>query len=171
MSPRAAWQLETLGFGEVYDYVAGKADWSAAGLPREGRVAAERSAGAAADPRVPTCTLDDDLREVRERVRASGWEQCIVVNEERIVLGRLGRRALAADDTETVEEAMSEGPSTIRPDVPLAQLLERLERQRLRAAVVTTSDGRLVGVVRCDAAIHAPPGGVGRAGTWFGEIS
>jgi rhodanese-related sulfurtransferase len=35
MSPRAAAQLETLGFTKVFDYEAGKADWFAAGLPRE----------------------------------------------------------------------------------------------------------------------------------------
>ena len=32
MSPRAAWRLESLGFSHVYDYVAGKIDWLAAGL-------------------------------------------------------------------------------------------------------------------------------------------
>ena len=35
MSPRAAWRLEALGYPEVYDYVAGKSDWMAAGLPTE----------------------------------------------------------------------------------------------------------------------------------------
>ena len=44
MSPRAACRLETLGFSEVYDYVAGKADWLARGLPREGEKAGERRA-------------------------------------------------------------------------------------------------------------------------------
>ncbi len=33
MSPRAAARLETLGFDDVYDYVSGKSDWMAAGLP------------------------------------------------------------------------------------------------------------------------------------------
>src|SRR2546427_13136002 len=64
MSPRAAWRLETLGFEQVYDYAAGKADWGAAGLPREGTVASDPSAGDAADPDVPTCSLQDDLRSV-----------------------------------------------------------------------------------------------------------
>jgi hypothetical protein len=36
MSPRAAWRLDELGYGEVYDYVAGKADWLAADLSTEG---------------------------------------------------------------------------------------------------------------------------------------
>ena len=37
MSPRAAWRLEALGFGGVYDYVAGKVDWIAAGYLPNGR--------------------------------------------------------------------------------------------------------------------------------------
>jgi CBS domain-containing protein len=148
MSPRAAWRLEALGFELVYDYVAGKADWGAAGLPREGRAAGGPTAGDAADTSVPTCRLGDDLAEVRARVRAAGWDQCVVVNEQGIVLGRLGRRALSADSAVSVEEAMTEGPGTVRPNARLDELLERLERRNL----VTTSDGRLVGIVRRGAA-------------------
>jgi Mg/Co/Ni transporter MgtE len=148
MSPRAAWRLDALGFEHVFDYAPGKADWAAAGLPIEGRAAGVPTAGSAADPDVPTCTLDDDLRQVRERVRRTSWDQCIVVNDERVVLGRLGRKALAADDERTVEDAMTEGPGTVRPDTPLDELLARLERRQLETALVTTSDGRLVGVVR-----------------------
>lgn len=150
MSPRAAWRLETLGFDPVYDYEAGKADWAAAGLPREGRVASETSAGEAADADVPTCTIDEDVAAVRERVRAGGWDQCIVVNDERIVLGRLGRAAIAGADQRSVEEAMSSGPSTVRPNLLLSELQQRIERQNLHSALVTTSDGRLVGVVLRD---------------------
>ena len=148
MSPRAAWRLEALGFTAVYDYVAGKADWAANGLPLEGDGAQQPTAGRAADPSVPTCTLDEDLQVVRRRVRASGWHQCIVINEQRIVLGRLGRAAIESEDTSSVEAAMSEGPSTVRPDTPLDELLERLERQHLETALVTTSEGVLVGAVR-----------------------
>ena len=32
MSPRAAWRLESFGFGQVHDYTGGKVDWQAAGL-------------------------------------------------------------------------------------------------------------------------------------------
>jgi hypothetical protein len=39
MSPRAAWRLEGRGFEQVYDYVPGKADRFASGLPREGKLA------------------------------------------------------------------------------------------------------------------------------------
>src|SRR5207244_12577073 len=117
MSPRAAWRLETLGFDQIYDYAAGKADWGAAGLPREATSVSEPSAGDASDQTTPTCSLTDDLRAVRKRVRAAGWDQCIVVNKQRIVLGRLGRNAIATDNERTVEEAMQDGPSTVRPNV------------------------------------------------------
>lgn len=148
MSPRAAWRLEALGFTDVYDYDAGKTDWAAMALPLEGRAAKTPTAGSAADPSVPTCTLEDDLQQVRARVRANSWRQCIVINEHRIVLGRLGRTAIESDDASSIEESMSEGPSTVRPDTPLEQLLERLERQQLETALVSNSEGVLLGVVR-----------------------
>jgi Mg/Co/Ni transporter MgtE len=99
---------------------------------------------------VPTCSLTDDLRLVRERVRAAGWEECIVVNEQRIVLGRLGRRALSSSDDKSVEEAMSDAPRTMRPNIALSDALERVAKQQHKTALVTTSVGRLIGVVRPD---------------------
>lgn len=47
MSPRAAWRLEALGLERVYDYVSGKADWSASGLPLEGELASATTIGKA----------------------------------------------------------------------------------------------------------------------------
>jgi Mg/Co/Ni transporter MgtE len=101
---------------------------------------------------VPTCLLEADLREVRQHVRASGWETCLVVNEQGIVLGQLGRKALQADSDQTVEEAMMEGPSTVRPSIGAGALLERMTDKGLTSFVVTTSDGKLVGVVLRDEA-------------------
>jgi CBS domain-containing protein len=141
-----------MGFGQVYDYPPGKKSWGSFGLPREGRVTEESSAGEVARRDVPTCALDDDLREVRERVRASGWDTCIVVNESAVLLGRLGRRTLRSDDDASVEEAMSEGPSTVRPSIGVAALLERMRGRGLRSYPVTTPDGRFVGLVLRDEA-------------------
>lgn len=155
MSPRAAWRLEALGFTNVFDYVAGKVDWGAAGLRYEGSLAERPTAADAADPEVPACSLDDDLAAVRERVRASGWETCIVLNLERIVLGRLGRRAIRSDEPTTIEAAMSEGPSTVRPSQPLQDLVKRMVRSNQRTALVTTSEGRLVGLVKREEAERA----------------
>ena len=65
MSPRAAWRLESLGFGDVYDYVAGKLDWMAAGLPTDGTNAQHPRAGDVARKDVPTAQLDERLGDVR----------------------------------------------------------------------------------------------------------
>jgi Mg/Co/Ni transporter MgtE len=139
-----------MGFTSVYDYVAGKKSWGSFGLPREGTSVPERTAGDIAHRDVPTCTLDEPLAEVRERVRGSGWDTCIVVNEQRVVLGRLGRKAVASDSDESVEQAMSPGPSTVRPSIGTDALLERMRSRNLTSYVVTTPDGRLVGLVRRD---------------------
>jgi Mg/Co/Ni transporter MgtE len=95
---------------------------------------------------VPTCTLGDRLAEVRRRVRKAGWDTCIVVNEQRVVLGRLGRKAIAADTDQSVEEAMSEGPSTVRPSIGADALLERIRARKLTSLLVTTPNGQLVGL-------------------------
>jgi len=135
-----------MGFERVYDYEDGKRDWGSFGLPREGKKAQEPSGGDLARRDVPICLLEDDLRQVRQRVRASGWETCMVVNEHGIVLGRLGRKALRADSDQTVEEAMTEGPSTVRPSIAGSALLQRMIDNELTSFVVTTADGKLVGV-------------------------
>jgi len=150
MSPRAASRLEAIGFNRVYDYVAGKADWGASGLPLEGRPGFRAGELARAD--TPTCTLVERLQDVCIRVREGGWNTCLVVDERRVVLGRLGRKALARTDAAAVEEAMSAGPRTFRPDVRLGALVGWMRRRNLTSAVVTTSDGRLVGVVLRDEA-------------------
>jgi Mg/Co/Ni transporter MgtE len=137
-----------MGFRRVYDYVAGKKDWGSYGLPHEGTNVPERTAGDVAHRDVPTCTLDDSLSQVRERVRVAGWDTCIVINEQRVVLGRLGRKALAGDTDESVEAAMTPGPSTVRPSIGTDALLERIRARNLTSYLVTTPDGRLVGLVR-----------------------
>src|SRR5438477_11348241 len=94
MSPRAAWRLESIGFTRAYDYVAGKADWGSFGLPLEGTKGARAGEHVRAD--VPTCRLEERVREVRHQVSATGRDTCIVVNGLGVVLGLLGRKAPAA---------------------------------------------------------------------------
>ncbi len=152
MSPRAAWRLEALGFEDVYDYEYGKRDWGSAGLPREGAAAERPSADDLARRDAPRCLLDDDLPAVRRRTLEAGWDTCLVVTHGNVVMGRLGRRAIRADDRRTIEEAMAEGPSTVRPSIGLHRLVERMRKRDLTSFVVTTSDGKLVGVVLRDEA-------------------
>src|SRR5438094_9070898 len=106
MSPRAAWRLESIGFTRVYDYVAGKADWGSFGRPIEGRRPSGTRVGAHVRADVPTCAPGDRLRDVGDRVEGAGWDTCFVVNEQRVVLGRLGRSALSRPGDSTAEFAM-----------------------------------------------------------------
>ena len=76
----------------------------------------------------------------------------MVVTEQGVVLGRLGRNALRASAAQTVEEAMTEGPSTVRPSIGRAALLKRMQDNGLTSFVITTADGKLVGVVLRDEA-------------------
>jgi Mg/Co/Ni transporter MgtE len=147
MSPRAASRLESIGFEQVYDYVAGKADWGSAGLPLEGTQGNETRAGAHLRTDVPACQRHDRLREVCARLEESGWDTCFVIDKRRVVLGRLGRRAILGREDVTAEQAMTLGPSTIRPSARLREVVERMQRQKLTSLPVTTSDGRLIGLL------------------------
>jgi CBS domain-containing protein len=153
MSPRAAWRLESLGFSRVMDYVDGKLDWMSAGLPTEGSNAERPRAGDVARADVPTCSLDEPVGTVRERVTEAGWDACVVVNEERVVLGLLRSEELGAEPSWPIERAMRPGPSTFRPFVPIAEMAHFLVHHDLASAPITTSDGRLVGLLRRDDAV------------------
>ena len=137
-----------MGFPRVNDYVAGKKDWGSWGLPHEGTNVPDRLAGDVAHREVPICALAERLADVQSRVRAAGWDACIVVNEQGVVFGRLGRKALSADADASVEQAMTPGPSTVRPSIGAEDLLERMRERNLTSYLVTTPDGRLVGLVR-----------------------
>jgi CBS domain-containing protein len=96
---------------------------------------------------VPTCRLDDRLQEVCERLEESNWDTCFVVDGRGVVLGRLGRRAIRERANLAAEEVMTPGPSTVRPSARLQAMIERMQRQKLTNLPVTTSDGRLVGLL------------------------
>jgi predicted transcriptional regulator len=147
MSPRAAWRLESLGFSDVYDYVAGEADWYASGLPMEGTLASVTRAGDLARPDVPTCQLGEPLETAMDRSCGTGWDACVVVHDERIVLGLLRCHDVPDSSQGTVEQHMESGPSTYRPDATLEQPLAYMRRHNVESVLVTTSDGRLSGLL------------------------
>jgi CBS domain-containing protein len=147
MSPRAAWRLETLGFKDVYDYTDGKLDWMAAGFPMAGTNAERPRAADVARKDVVTCRLDERLGDVNERAAAAGWETAVVVNEERVVLGLLRKKELAGDPGQPVEHAMRPGPSTFRPYVAIPEMATFMTDHNLDSSPITTSDGRLVGLL------------------------
>jgi Mg/Co/Ni transporter MgtE len=147
MSPRAACRLEALGFGEVYDYVAGKADWLAHNLPVEGERAQLPTAGRLVRDDVVTCVLDDRVGEVRARIERSPYAFALVTTERQTLLGRARRSALKGNPAARIEEVMQPGPTTVRPDTPAGRLAQRLAHRNLKTAIVTTPKGNLLGVV------------------------
>src|SRR5919201_2879393 len=135
MSPRAACRLETLGFERVYDYAAGKADYLARGLGREGTNAHEPRAGDFLRDDVVTCSVDEAIAAVRRRVEASPYGFAFVTSESGVLVGRLRRAALEGEPGRAAGEVMEPGPSTVRPDTAAGELRERLSRRDLSTAV------------------------------------
>ena len=106
----------------------------------------------------PTCRLDEPIGEVRERVRAAGWDACVVVNEERVVLGFLRQAELEKGRDEPVERVMRPGPSTFRPHVPIQEMAHYMVDHELPTSPVTSSDGRLIGILRMEDALAVAHG-------------
>jgi CBS domain-containing protein len=146
MSPRAACRLATLGFEQVFDYMPGKVDWLARGLPVEGDKAAEPRALDFARHDVVTCELSDSIGSVRERVAESAYGFAFVL-EDGVLMGRLHKAMLEGDPDARAESVMEPGPSTSRPDTPPGELLDKLQKADLTTAVLTDPEGRLLGVV------------------------
>ena len=144
MSPRAAWRLEAAGFGPVYDYVAGKADWLAADLPFEGTA---RLAGMFTRRGVATVAEGTPAAEALGLLEAQGFGPVLVVNEAGVVMGAAYREGLAAAPGEAaVGTVLRFGVSTVRPSEEAAALAHRMGHRQVTRVVVTRSDGTLIGL-------------------------
>lgn len=131
----------------VFDYVAGKQDWLASDLPIEGKLSENRTVGSLAERDPPVCLPTESATEARNRLRKQGHDSCVVVNEARIVLGLLPGDASGSGD-QNVDAVMEPGPSTFRPHTSADEAADYIIKNKLDLIIVTTSDGRLVGVVR-----------------------
>jgi CBS domain-containing protein len=112
-------------------------------LAVEGTTPAETRAGTVANRDVPTCRLAEAVGDVADRL--GGAPVCVVV-EGGVVMGLLERDAFA-DRSRTAAEAMRRGPSTFRPSISKQELATYLDDHHMDHTVLTTLDGRLVGVV------------------------
>ncbi|HET7487501.1 MAG TPA: CBS domain-containing protein [Acidimicrobiales bacterium] len=79
-----------------------------------------------------------------ERVGPGGL---CAVTVDGVVLGLLEGDALG-QTAATAEDAMAPAPSTFRPSVPRQELVGFFDDHGLDHALLTTPDGRLVGLVR-----------------------
>ncbi|HEX2042868.1 MAG TPA: CBS domain-containing protein [Acidimicrobiales bacterium] len=119
----------------------------AAGLPTEGAEAGRPRAGDVARRDVPTCAPGESMAEVRQRVAAAGWDACVVVNDERVVFGLMRKNELGKGGDGPAKAAMRPGPSTFRPHVPIEEMAHYMIEHELPSSPITTSDGRLVGLL------------------------
>jgi hypothetical protein len=118
--------------------VPGKVDWIARGLPTEGEKADVPRVGRLARDDVATCGLDEPPERVRDLIEASPYGFCLVLAGDGTVLGRIRGSTLDLEP----------GPSTVRYDLAVDELRERLDKKDLKTAIVTTPEGKLIGVVR-----------------------
>ena len=116
-------------------------------MPLEGRCDSSTRIGGIARRDAPTCAPDELVSAVAERV-GDEWRVAVVTNGDGIVVGLLGRAVLRSEGELRAEEAMTPGPSTIRPSARRAAIVQRMDAQGLRRIPVTRPDGTLVGVLR-----------------------
>ena len=144
MSPRAAWRLEAAGFGPVYDYAAGKADWLAADLPFEGTA---QLAGMFTRRGVATVGERTAAAEALRLLEAQGFGPVVVINRAGVVMGAAYRDQLAGATAEAVVgTVMRFGVSTVRPSEDASALADRMGHRGVTRVIVTRSEGTLVGL-------------------------
>ena len=81
----------------------------------------------------------------------------VVVNEAQVVLGLLREKELDSEPGRRVAEVMRPGPSTFRPFVSADEIAHYMVEHDLKSAPITTSDGRLVGLLLREDAVAAAP--------------
>ena len=145
----------SLGFTDVYDYRAGELDWIAYGLPTEGKKANVLRVQDVMRADVPTCPLTSNIIDARAAIAETDWDICVVVNDERVILGLLHSKAWDASDDTPVETAMSNGPPTTRPNTFIDDMVERLRRRNTPGILISNSIGVLMGYLWTTDAEHA----------------
>jgi len=141
-------RLEALGFEGVFDYAGGKRNWVAEGMPTEGERSDEPRSGDVARPDPPTCPPETSIADLDGRGDIAEWGLCVVTDREGIVHGLLTPDAIArSPGTARAAQVMTLAPSTRRPDTSLPKMLDRLTDEGTDSILITTSRGRLLGVL------------------------
>ncbi len=138
--------LEAFGFTDVYDYVAGKADWLAQDLPVEEEQKSPPMTGDLTR-KTETCRLGEKASVVTNRLKRTDERVSVVVDASNVVLGLVNLEMLAEDPDRDIRELMELGPSTFRPDAKPGEPFDYMERNGVDCVVVTRPDGKLIGIV------------------------
>jgi CBS domain-containing protein len=115
----------------------------------EGHLSHVATIGQLAKKDVPVCQPSEKIAALQARMRGSGWEACVVVNTERIVFGLLRKSAWEEANADMpVEQVMEPAPSTFRPHATREEMAGYMQKKKLKMALVTTPDGKLLGLLR-----------------------
>ena len=145
---RAATRLEQHGFADVRVYAAGKVAWLAEGLPAEGRRRPEqRIAAIARTDGAPIVDADATISDAA-RILGPDDDVAIVLDRNHVVLGVLRRETLGLAPGTPVADALQPGPSTFRPSMTIAELVDYFRKSHETRAIVSTAGGRWLGLIR-----------------------
>jgi Mg/Co/Ni transporter MgtE len=127
--------------------VFGKVDWLAHALRVEGDRAVAATAGRVARDDYVRCGPDDRAGEVLPRVERSIYPFGLVASDDGRLLGRVRASDLRSAPADTaVSQIMELAPATNRPHRAAKDVAKRLADRDLRWTIITTPDGRLLGV-------------------------
>jgi CBS domain-containing protein len=126
--------------------VPGKVDWLAHNLEVEGEEADAPTVGRLMRDDAVRCAPTDRAADVRESIGRSPYPFGLVTSEDGTVLGRVRASTLAGASEEPVMDVAEPGPKTFRPHHSAEHVARQLADKDLRWAIVTTPEGRLLGV-------------------------
>ncbi len=89
----------------------------------------------------PKLRPEDTIAKARSRTLDAGWDECVVIDCDGIVIGRLRSQAWEAGDDATAEKVMESSPTTVRPDGLLQSLIDRMAKRETKLVLVTTPPG------------------------------
>ena len=124
----------------------GKVDWLANNLPVEGDRPYAPIAGRAMRDDAVRCRPTDRIADVLESIQGSPYPFALVTSNDGTLLGRAPASALDPASQRPVWDVAQPGPKTFRPHVEAEKVVEVLAEKGYRWAIVTTPEGRLLGV-------------------------
>ena len=130
----------------MYDYVTGKVDWLAHNLEVESEHPVPRTVGRVMRDDAVRCAPADRAADVHESIARSAYPFALVTTAGGVVLGRVRASALDPGSERRVGEVAEPGPKTFRPHHSAENVARQLADKDLRWAIVTTPEGRLIGV-------------------------
>jgi CBS domain-containing protein len=128
----------------------GKVDWLAHNLPVAGERPDASIAGRVMRDDAALCRPTDPIAAVRESIKRSPYPFALVTSDDRTLLGRAPSSALDPASDSPVWEVAEPGPKTFRPHVSAEKVAEVLASKDLRWAIVTTPEGRVLGIASRD---------------------